>query len=355
MSKRPFRTWRHALTTMLVLLSCMAMASAQQNQTNPDVDVLHVRGPIYVISAGGSNITASIGIDGVLLVDTGPAELSEKVVAAIVDIQRSLQPAVIPSAGGAETRSNTLLLQAPRPPIVFKPVSYILNTNAHPDHNGGNIRMAKAPREISSQAPNEIATRIHAHENVLLRLSGAEGGRAVPYESWPSDVYSAAYYKLTSYFNGEGVQLIHIPKANTDGDSLVWFRTSDVIAAGDIYRTDAYPTPNLEMGGNIQGVIEGLNTLVDMAIPEYRAEGGTLIVPGHGRISDQGDVANYRDLITIIRDRVDSMIKKGMTLEQIQAARPNRDYDGRYAAAPGAANQFIASIYRSLTTSGSQE
>jgi glyoxylase-like metal-dependent hydrolase (beta-lactamase superfamily II) len=228
------------------------------------------------------------------------------------------------------------------------PIRYILNTGIGRDHNGGNAKLAIVPREMSFQDPNEIATKVHAHENVLLRLSGAVGDDSVPFEFWPSDAYSDDFYKLP-YFNGEGIQLIHVPSATTDGDSLVWFRGSDVISAGDVYRTDAYPIFDPEQGGSIEGVVRALNVLLDMAHPEYRAEGGTLIVPGHGRISDHGDIASYRDMVTIVRDRVRSMINEGMALDEIKAADPNPDYDPRYARAPGSADRFLEAIYRSLT------
>ena len=207
---------------------------------------------------------------------------------------------------------------------------------------------------MSFQDPSEVATHVYAHENVLLRLSGAIGDESVPFEFWPSHTYFADYYKLSAYFNGEGIQLIHIPAAITDGDTIVWFRGSDVISAGDIYRTDAYAMPDLEKGGNIEGVVEGLNQLLDLAIPEYRAEGGTLIIPGHGRVSDHGDIAAYRDMVTIIRDRIQSMISDGMTLEQVQTARPNSDYDPRYAKEPGFADRFVEAVYRSLTEDNAQ-
>jgi len=149
--------------------------------------------------------------------------------------------------------------------------------------------------------------------------------------------------------NGEGVQIIHIKDAHTDGDSMVYFRGSDVIATGDLFVTNSYPVVDIANGGNIQGVIDGLNRILAMSIAEFRTEGGTMIIPGHGRLCDSADVAYYRDMVTIIRDRVQDMIKKGMTLDQVKAARPTRDYDPRYGAASGwTTDMFVEAVYKSL-------
>ncbi len=339
-------------TALLALTLCALLASsghAAQRPAGREIEVLPVRDTIYLIVAGGTNITASIGPDGVLLVDTGPQELTEPIRAAIRGIQQRLASfKAPPPIGGAETRSATGAVFSPPPPEIGH-IPYILNTSAQPDHFGGNAKLAIVPRQLSSQDPSETATKIFAHENVLLRLSGAIGNAPeVPFEFRPSNVYYEDYYKLP-HFNGEGVQLMHIASAITDGDSIVWFRRSDVISAGDIYRTDAYPTPDLQKGGSIQGVIAGLNLLLDIIIPEYRSEGGTLVIPGHGRIGDQGDVASYRDMVTVIRDRIQNLINKGMSLEQIKAARPAFDYDPRYGKQPGSADRFIEAVYGSLT------
>lgn len=335
-------------------------AYGQQSQNFNGVEVIHVRGPIFMFSTGGANVTASIGPDGVLLVDTGPTETADKLKAAIGEVQKQLAMARALTdrapVGGAETKSatQTALFALNTPKSASEPVRYIMTTSGRAEHIGGNAKVAKdIPKELSFQDPKEDVTHIYAHENVLTRLSGAKGNEfAVPFALRPSDTYSANLYKLTGFFNGEGIQLNHVLSASTDGDSFVWFRGSDVIAAGDIYRTDAYPIPDLKMGGNIQGVIEGLNQLLDMAIPEYRQEGGTLIVPGHGRLSDFADVAWYRDMVTIIRDRVQHMIEKGMSLEQVQAAKPTLDYDGRYGKEPGSGDKFIDAVYRSLSRRG---
>ena len=136
-----------------------------------------------------------------------------------------------------------------------------------------------------------------------------------------------------------------MPAAHTDGDSLVYFRHNDVIATGDVFMTTAFPVIDLERGGSINGVVDALNKILDIAFPEFRLEGGTLIVPGHGRVSDSADVAYYRDMVTIVRDRVQDMIKKGMTIEQVKAARPTRDYDPRY----GSPDAFVEAAYKSLS------
>jgi glyoxylase-like metal-dependent hydrolase (beta-lactamase superfamily II) len=340
-----------SLQVCALFLLAAALAHGGQNET-ADVKVLHVRGPIYMIAAGGGNITASIGPDGVLLVDTGTAGMAEKVKAAIQDIQKQLSfyQKTIP-VGGADTRSAAQALRSPPPPPA--PVHYIFNTHADAEHVGGNAGLAQIPKLLSFESPEsagEDASRVFAHENVFLRMSGTEGDAGpAPYESLPTDTFFTEYYKLSSYFNGEGVQAIYQPSAHTDGDTMVWFRGSDVISTGDIYLTTAYPMPELERGGSIQGIIDGLNRILDLAIPESRAEGGTMIVPGHGRLSDFADVAYYRDMVTIIRDRVQDMVQKEMTLAQIKAARPALEYDGRYGKEPGSGDRFVEAVYGSLT------
>jgi len=139
-----------------------------------------------------------------------------------------------------------------------------------------------------------------------------------------------------------------MPRAITDGDSIVMFRRSDVIAAGDIYNSDIYPPIDVSRGGSIDGEIDALNRLLDMSVTEYMAQGGTMIVPGHGWVSDSGDVGYYRDMLMIVRDRIKSLIDKGLSLQQVKAARPTMDYDPEYGRQPGATAHFVEAVYASL-------
>ena len=314
---------------------------AQQNATTPaaaapdyskaEVHILPVQGNVYMLVGAGGNITVQAGDDGVLFVDAGVAQMSDKVLAA--------------------TRS-----------ISDKPIRYIINTHMHPDHTGGNEAIAKAGitiaggnvvGDIGASAGNQAT--ILAFQSVLDRMSAPTGQQApTPEGAWPTETYTTPERKL--FFNNEGIEIIHIPNAHTDGDSIVFFRRSDVISAGDIFVTNRYPIIDMQRGGNVQGVIAGLNKIIEIAIPaaiggnDVLQEGGTMVIPGHGRLCDVADVVFYQEMVTIIRDRVQDMIKKGMTLDQVKAARPTRDYDPRYGATTGiwTTDMFVEAVYKSL-------
>jgi glyoxylase-like metal-dependent hydrolase (beta-lactamase superfamily II) len=152
------------------------------------------------------------------------------------------------------------------------------------------------------------------------------------------------------FFNEEPVLVMYQPKAHTNGDSIVFFRRSDVIAAGDVFDMTAYPHVDVANGGGVNGVIDTLNLILDLCIPKHEQEGGTFVIPGHGRLTDEHDVLEYRDMVTIVRDRVKAGIEKGQTLAQIKAAKPTYEYDPRYGAASGAwtTDMFIEAVYKSL-------
>jgi glyoxylase-like metal-dependent hydrolase (beta-lactamase superfamily II) len=143
--------------------------------------------------------------------------------------------------------------------------------------------------------------------------------------------------------------MLHTPAAHTDGDLIVWFRKSDVVATGDVFSTVTYPPIDRARGGSIQGVLDALNQILDITFPAFNNQGGTLVVPGHGRICNESDVAEYRDMTTIVRDRIQLMIDKKMTLAQVKAAGPTKDYDGVYSTPSWTGEMFIEAIYADLT------
>lgn len=290
-----------------------------------DGNLRKVRDGVFMLGGAGANILVQIGPDGVLLVDSGRAESAPAVLAAI----RSL---------------------------TATPVTIIVNTSYRPDDTGANAAISAAARTAVSyfygygSSPVQNYAHIWAFETVLDRLShsGKDGKPLAPPEAWPLDTYFVSEQDF--FFNNEPVRLCHEPDAVTDGDTIVVLRRSDVIATGDIFNTAQYPVIQPGDGGGINGEIAALNHIVALAVPARNEEGGTIIVPGHGHVSDQYEVVLYRDAMTIIRDRIAAMIKRGMSLEQVEKARPTLDFDGDYGASTGpwTPEMFVEAIYNDL-------
>jgi glyoxylase-like metal-dependent hydrolase (beta-lactamase superfamily II) len=287
-------------------------AACAWGQPAADVGVVKVQGNVYMLVAGGRNIAAQIGDDGILVADTATEAAAPGVAAALKKLSD-------------------------------KPVVWIVNTSADLDHIGGNAALPRALGATERQRP-----RVVAQENVLNRLSAAPKGSQsdVPDALWPNDEYAGAGKDFA--FNGEALVITHVPAAHTDGDSLVHFRRSDVLVTGDVFTPGRYPVIDLPRGGSIQGLLEALNMILRITVPLKYEEGGTYVIPGHGRLCDEADVVEYRNMVTIVRDRIRDMIRKDMTLEQVKAARPTRDYDTQYDA--NNAGMFVEAIYKGLST-----
>jgi len=323
---------RRVAVLSAVLAAGLAMAGAGAAQAPIDFDAVgvrsfHVQGSVYMLAGAGGNVTVQFGDDGVLVVDTQYAQMVPK----LLDEIRRL-------AGD-------------------RPIRYVVNTHVHGDHTGGNLAFHEAGKAIVAgnfaREVSDTGAAIIAHENVLLRMSVTpEGQTPIPAGALPSETFFGEADEL--FFNGEAIRFVHMPAAHTDGDILAFFRRSDVVSAGDVYVTTGYPFIDRDRGGTIGGVLDGLNRIIGITVPRNKQEGGTMVIPGHGRISDEADVVEYRDMLTIIRDRVQEMADRGMTLEQVRAARPTSDYDGRYGSTEGfwTTDQFVEAVYTTLRPGG---
>ena len=279
-----------------------------------EVGVLPVQGNIYMLNLGDVNIVAQVGDDGILLVDSGPAAWSDRI-------------------------TQTL-----RDRFGDRPLRYLINTSVNTNHSGGNAAMMKlAP-------PGNNSAKLIAHENTLNRMNGtAEGEKELPQDMLPTSTFFTE--KKEIYFNGEPIEILFQPKAYSDGDLIVFFRSSDVIATGKVFSTTTYPIIDDKRGGGIQGHLDALNRILDITVPRFNEQGGTMVIPGSGRLTNESDVDDYRNWMTMVKDRVQEMIKKKMTLAQVKAAKPTLEYDGLFATPGWTTDQFVEAVYRSLSQS----
>jgi glyoxylase-like metal-dependent hydrolase (beta-lactamase superfamily II) len=286
-----------------------------------EIHTILVQGNVYMLTGDGGNIAVQMGEQGAMVVNTGAGELTDKVIAEI----RKLSD---------------------------KPVQFIVNTSFHQDFTGGNVKLRAAgydPSVVGSFFSGQFSdagqgATIIAHVNAQTRLSALKTSSA----GWPSDTFVEA--RRRKFHNGEAVEILPQPNAISDGDSIVHFRRSDVIVTGDVFNTTSYPRIEIKNGGGIQGEIQALNKILDRTVYKHDEEGGTMIIPGHGRVCDEWEVAEYRDMLAIIRDRAQELIKNGATLEQVKAARVTADYDDRFGAnsGPWTTDMFIENVYASL-------
>jgi glyoxylase-like metal-dependent hydrolase (beta-lactamase superfamily II) len=336
---RPVVSHRHVARSCLIVLVGLLMAgeltprASARQESSDDLTVVQIRSNFYVISGAGGTIVMQTGPEGVILVDSGTTEMADKVLATI----RRVTPL---------------------------PIRYIINTSMDPDHVGGNERLARAGLTILAGAiaagaglsddlvTNSGRASVLAHENVLTRMSAPTGQQSpVPFALWPTKTFAFRLYSM--YLNGEGIQVIHQPAAHTDGDTIVFFRRGDVIATGDIIDTTRFPFIDVKKGGSVQGEVDALNRLMDLSIhnlPLQWYPDRTFLVPGHGHVYDKLDLLEYRDAITVIRDRVQDLIDEGKTLAQVKAANPTLGYRSQYGAdsGPWTTEMFVEVVYNEL-------
>jgi len=279
------------------------------------VEVLHVKGNVYLVAGAETNVTVQVGPLALFVVDTATADMSDRLLGAIKTIS----------------------------PL---PIRAIINTSAAPAYVGGNERFAtSAGDNVSAFLPQ--GARVYASEEAYARMSNPRDGAPLPTALWPTDAFAGP---LKSLYNGEPIELIHPPAAHTSGDLMVFFRTSDVLSTGEIFSSDRYPVIDTKNGGSLNGVLDALNRAIDITIPEYNSMGGTRVIPGHGRIGNEIDLVEYRDGLTIIADRITQRILEGRTLQQIQAEGVSIDYDGLYGATSGpwTTTTFIEAVHNEI-------
>ncbi len=319
---------RRAILLFIFGFPIAALTALAQPSNN--LEVLEVKPNFYLIAGAGGNIGVQIGPDGVVVVDSGAAGKAEQILAAIKK-------------------------------LTDQPIRYVVNTSANADHVGNNEALSKAGRTLlplTDTVGAELAVTmtgggvapILAAENVLRRMSAPTGKQsAFAADAWPSETFSTKQKAM--YINSEAIEVQHQPAAVTDGDSIIFFRRTDVIMAGDILDTTRFPVIDVANGGSIQGELDALNHLVELTVPPvpfvWRV-GGTYVIPGHGRICEQSDVVEYRDMVTIVRDIIRDMVQRGMTLEQVKAAQPTKAYY-QYGPDSAATNAFVEAVYKGLT------
>jgi len=273
------------------------------------LNIWHVQGRVYMITGAGPNITVQLGEEATMVVNAGPKDMSAGVVRAVGELSS-------------------------------RPIEFVIDTDADMEMVSGNAEVAKNGFENTGAFGGEPkGAGIVGQQGVLDDMVATKA----PSEIWPTDAFGD-YWQL---YNDEAVLLYHAAAAHSNADSYIYFRGSDVICTGNLFDPLAYPVIEKDKGGTLTGLIDALNDIIEMMVPRQNEEGGTYVVPGHGRMTDRSEVVSYRDALTIIRARVAYDVGKGMTLEQVQNVRPTFDYDGVYGsdAGPSTPRMFVAAVY----------
>ena len=284
----------------LVMAGLLGMSQSGLGQ-GPDFSQVEIQttrhsNNFFTLDGQGGRIGALVGPDGVFLVDTQFAPLTEKIVAAVAEISDA-------------------------------PIRFAVNTHVHGDHTGGNANLAK------------LGVTLMARDQLRQRLAATTGDNAPPAEALATVTYDGP---VTLHMNGETIHLIPILSAHTDGDTLIYFENNDALMAGDYFRTNGYPNIDLNNGGSLNGMLAGLGETLGMTGPN------TKVIPGHGAITDRNGLQAHRDMMLGVRDRVAQLVAQGMTIEQVIAAKPTSAFDSQTANAEGSSERFIRQLFSEL-------
>jgi cyclase len=291
------------LAMLTVAAPAPVSAQAQQDFSKVEITTTKISDSLYALDGQGGRMGVQVGPNGIFLVDSQFAPLSDKLVAAI----KQVSPA---------------------------PMRFLVNTHVHGDHTGGNENFAKLGVTIMSRPM--LRQR-------LAKPSAPAAGGATPAPA-PAGALPVVTYdsRSTVHLNGEAIELIPLPFAHTDGDTAVKFSNSDALMTGDVFRSVGYPNIDRANGGSLKGILDALQTLIDAAGPN------TKVLPGHGDITNRAAIVAHREMAVAVRDRVAKLMKDGRTLPEIVAAKPTADFDQRTGNAAQSADRFVGQIYAEL-------
>ena len=310
--------------SILFAIVSLSMSAGAQDNHSSSVHAFKVQGNVWMITGAGANIAMQAGKEGVLLVDTGAAGMTDAILAAVREVSDG-------------------------------PIRYIVNTSISADHIGGNAALAVLPGGATNGKGRGPTPNIIAQENVLMRMSTPGPDKKAPYSSdaWPTDGYMSSHRNV--FFNGEVVDILREPAAHTDGDSIVYFRGSNVLVAGDIFTTTSLPMIDRKQGGTAKGLLDALNAMLDIAVPENMQEGGTYIIPGHGRVCDEADLVEYRDMLYEIGDRMRDLVNaQHLNLGDVKAKHPVLGWEGRYSRPEWTTDMFVEALYEEFHENGAR-
>lgn len=302
------KTAKHFSRALLLAIACLAICANARPQAQPDFSKVEIKTTkvtdnFSTLEGQGGTIGVLAGPDGVFMVDSQFAPLTDKIVAAVKQITN-------------------------------EPIRFMVNTHVHPDHTGGNENLGKMG--VIIMARDELRNRL---AEGTPAVNGAGGRPPMPAAGLPLITYEG---KVTMHMDGENVELIPIAHAHTDGDTLVYFPKNNVIMTGDFYRSVGYPNIDRANGGSLSGMIEGLSYIVSLAGPD------TKIIPGHGPTVTKTEVAAHRDMIVALRDKIAQLMEQGKTEQEVIAAHPTADYDSKVPQAAQTSDRFVGQVYAEM-------